>query len=351
MVSEKELLIIIFVLPVTWLLSFLVCLWLRGRAARFGLLDLPNQRSLHDRPTPKGGGIGIACGLAAAFAVVDRLGLHLDGKILATLTGALAMGLLGFFSDRRNLSPLVRFTAQALIALVVLFLVGYPRALNIIFQFQIGLFGLLFGLIWLTAITNFYNFMDGIDGLAGMQAIVAGTAVAAFGFLLGSADLIPAGLLLAAAVAGFVVLNLAKNKIFMGDCGSYLCGFYLAAMGLSDVRLLVPVALVLSVFVFDTVVTLFLRARRAAPWYQAHHEHFYQRAVRLGYSHKQVTFCLTAVFLALALAAVGYLIFPPLVKGGILIAVILCLSALAKWIVLKEHAKNPVVPAGHNAGR
>ncbi len=330
---------LIFMVILAGIISFITSLWLIKRTNRLGLLDIPNIRSSHGKPTPKGGGVSILLGMLVALG-----GCYLTGMIkpdirYAVIIAALAaIALIGFYSDRFNISVITRVFLQTLIAGVMVWLIGGPAYTLAIagYQFTVGQIGIVFAVIWLFGITNFYNFMDGIDGLAAMQGIIAGIAIAIFGIILGDKSLVPMGLVLSGASAGFLILNFPPAKIFMGDTGSYLIGFYIASFVLFNGRLLIPIALVLGVFIFDPVATLVRRIIKREPLYQAHRSHFYQRAVKLGYSHLQVTAACSAIFLLLMAMACFYLQSSVLIQIAILIVALSGLTSLALWVVLRE---------------
>lgn len=244
------------------------------------ILDQPNHRSSHTRPTPRGGGLGIvaACTLGIAAAT-------LSGWLSPQLAGALACGLpialTGYIDDRVSLSARVRLLVQALCALAALSLLTPLPPLT--------LFGwllpsaLTFGLYFLATIwlTNLFNFMDGIDGIAAGQAIAAGLV---WYVLLGPAAALPM-LVLGVAAAGFLVYNRPPARIFMGDVGSAFCGFYIMvatlAMGLQS-ELPWPPAWFLPVapFILDATITLITRILRGERASQAHRSHGYQILAR-----------------------------------------------------------------------
>ena len=333
---------LIFIVILSGIISFLTSLWLIERTDRLGLVDIPNIRSSHNKPTPKGGGVGIVLGMLIALAGCYLAGkIKADIKYLIIIGGFLAVALVGFYNDCFNSSVLSRIILQTFIASIMVWFIGSPVVLEIGGStFNVGYFGIIFAVIWLVGITNFYNFMDGINGLAAMQGVIAGIGIAVFGVILKDNSLIPIGLLLSGATAGFLMLNFPRTKIFMGDAGSYALGLYIASFALVNKRLLVPIALILGVFIFDTVVTLIRRIIKGECWYQAHRTHFYQRAVKLGYSHLQVTSVLSVVSFLLTVMACIYLQALPLVKISIIIVAVLGLFSLALWIILKEGKYN-----------
>ncbi len=322
------------------LISFFALGCLIKKSSKLGLIDIPNARSSHNKPTPKGGGLGMVLGVFAAIAAGFLINL-IDSRIeyLLLISSFLAMAVLGFYSDRFNIPAFIRLILQVVIAAIIVYsMKNSLSSFEILgYRVTIGHLGVFLGIVWLVGITNFYNFMDGIDGLAAMQGIISGIAIAVFGIILGRQEVTFLGLILFGAVSGYLFFNITRAKIFMGDVGSYFLGFYIASIGLIDNRLLVPVALLLGVFIFDTVVTLITRIIRKEIWYEAHRSHFYQRAVSLEYSHVRVTFAISLITVLLAVIACAYLLEQSSSIRILLIAVtitVLVISAL--FVIYKE---------------
>ncbi|WP_337996555.1 glycosyltransferase family 4 protein [Oleispirillum naphthae] len=273
--------------------------WLRARR----ILDMPNARSSHAVPTPRGGGLAVTPlvlgGLAVWFS--SHGGSAADWAMLA---GALLLAAVSWIDDRRTLTPLPRFAAQIVAAAAVLALMPKSAILG-------GLLPswaekLVLGLAWVWFV-NLFNFMDGIDGITGVEtiAIALGLFVAAPGVLAGGPLAIVAGTTL-----GFLVWNWHPAKIFMGDVGSIPLGFVLGYLLLSMTALHPAgwaVALILpAVYWADATVTLARRAFAGKPVWRAHREHFYQRATQGGWSHARVSALIAfadIVLIALARAA------------------------------------------------
>ncbi|NBI47550.1 MraY family glycosyltransferase [Burkholderia sp. ISTR5] len=236
--------------------------------------DIPNARSLHERPTPRVGGWGIVpVGVAALLWLASPMWL------IALMAAGLA--LMSQIDDRRGLPARVRFGGHA-VAVIVLLAV-YPAAVP-----WWALAGLGFLMLWLI---NLYNFMDGADGLAGGMALFGfgAYAVAALTGAAPSHDLAIAGAAIAGAALGFLLLNFHPARLFLGDAGSIPLGFLAGAFGYWGCREQVwPIwfpALVFSPFIADASVTLLRRLLRGEKFWQAHREHYYQRVIRSGVSH------------------------------------------------------------------
>jgi Fuc2NAc and GlcNAc transferase len=292
-----------------WLLTAAV----RRFALAHAVLDVPNQRSAHRVPTPRGGGLAIAA-VSLGGTIAAGIGGLVPGRVaLALVGGGALVAVVGWLDDRRGLSVAARATAHAAAAAwAVACLRGLPVLDVGAGSLSLGPLGALAALIGIVWGINLYNFMDGIDGLAGGEAVLVGAAGGGLLLLDGAAGLAFVSFLLAAASAGFLVWNWSPARLFMGDVGSGLLGYLFAVLALASERSGAVPALVwvllLGVFVFDATVTLLRRAVRGERWYAAHASHAYQRAVRAGRTHARVTTAvlgLGLVLAALATLAVG----------------------------------------------
>lgn len=261
-------------------------------AERFAMriVDVPNERSLHEVPTPRTGGVGLLLAAAAAWALIS------DWELTPLLIIAAALAALSLVDDIKSLPVSVRFVGQSIAALI--FLIVYASAHWLLLPF------LLLAIVWMT---NLYNFMDGSDGLAGgMTAIGFGTyAIAAS--LVGAGDLALLSACVSAAAAGFLIWNFPPARIFMGDSGSIPLGFLAAALGIVGwQRGIWPwwfPALVFSPFIVDATVTLIARFLRGEKLHEAHKMHYYQRLNRMGLGHRGTALCEYVLMLTLAASA------------------------------------------------
>ena len=245
------------------------------------ILDRPNERSSHQVPTPRGGGIAVIGSTLLAWAVFARTESMPSG-VFGIVLGAVLLAAVSWFDDLRGLSPVVRLLAQA--AAVAIGIVVLPEPRDLFYLAAIGL-------VWIWWI-NLFNFMDGIDGLAGTEAAAIGASLLLFAGVGAGAD--PALRTLAAVVTGaaigFLVWNWSPARIFLGDIGSvplgYVLGFLLldlAARGRWTIAVILPLY-----FLADATITLVRRLLRGERVWQAHREHFYQHAVRRGLGHAAV---------------------------------------------------------------
>jgi UDP-N-acetylmuramyl pentapeptide phosphotransferase/UDP-N-acetylglucosamine-1-phosphate transferase len=256
---------------------------------------VPNDRSLHARPTPRVGGWGVSpvAGIAIAAAAPG---------LWPIATAALSLALVSQIDDRRGLPARVRFATH--VAAVAALLAVYGSALPI---WALALFAV--ALVWLV---NLYNFMDGADGLAGGMALFGfgGYTIAAIIGEHASFQLALACASVAGAAAGFLVFNFHPARVFLGDAGSIPLGFLAGALGfwgwLAGVWPIWFPAQAFAPFIVDASVTLARRLARGERFWQAHREHYYQRMVRSGLGHRRTALCWYAVMGAgIMLAIIG----------------------------------------------
>lgn len=308
---------------------------LTGQIRRFALanaiLDMPNARSSHAIPTPRGGGVAIVLLVLGGTLLASAVGV-LDGDVAAAFIGGGGLvALIGWLDDRRGVHAAVRAVVHCAAAGWAVYLVGglpsYFTGTGAVHLGPVGGLLAVLGIVWAT---NLYNFMDGIDGIAGGQAMCAGVIGGALLLLSGSAGLAAVAFLVAAASAGFLVWNWAPAKIFMGDVGSGFLGFSFGTLAVASendggVPLLVWV-LLLGVFVVDATVTLLRRTLAGEVPYAAHRDHAYQRAVRSGMSHARVSGWVVVFNLGLGVVSVfGWLrpaLLLPLFAGALLLLLV-----------------------------
>jgi Fuc2NAc and GlcNAc transferase len=290
-----------------FLASALVTAFVRSYLLRRKVLDIPNARSSHSVPRPRGGGVSIV--LAFLLAVLwlvhagSLAGSPGRGLSRALIGGGLAVALAGFLDDHFHLPAQVRLLthfAAAGWALWQLNGMGPLQLGSIVWDW--GWLGQVLALVGLVWMINLYNFMDGIDGIAGVEALCVG----GFGALLlawgGLAGLSSVAMALAAATTGFLLWNWPPAKIFMGDAGSGFLGFVFGVLVISSAKdrpsLLWPWLILLAVFIVDSITTLVRRAIAGKRWYEAHRSHAYQHAAQRHGSHLKVTLAVAAINVA-----------------------------------------------------
>jgi Fuc2NAc and GlcNAc transferase len=285
-----------------------VCVWLvRRQALRIGLIDEPNQRSSHRKPTPNGGGIGIVLGAGSGLAVASLLGGTLPGGAWTVFAAATAVAVVGLVDDFVRLPPVIRFLTQASAAAVVVRILGPFEALPLPAPLNLDLPAAVLGwglaLLWITALTNFFNFMDGMDGLAGGQAAASCLGVLVAGWSSDASVLVACA---GAASLGFLIHNWSPARVFMGDVGSVFLGFLIASLPfLAPMErrgdAVVAIAVGLALFLLDPLETLLRRAVAGKRLIGAHREHAYQQFLNPGDAAGTVAGALVVAGLGLGL--------------------------------------------------
>lgn len=293
----------VLVSAVTAFMAWGIVWAVRWYSSRGTLIDIPNERSSHTRPTPRGGGLGIVMAtLIGILFVVEP-----TPAVWAYITAGALIALVSWIDDVRSLSNRIRFGVHLLGAILVIMGGGWVEQvqLPLVGMITIGWVGIPLTILWLVGMTNIYNFMDGIDGIAGSQAVVAGGGWFLFGSLTNQPFVAWLGLLVAASSAGFLFHNWQPAGIFMGDVGSAFLGFTFGWMGIiatqSDPTLALPAVLLVWTFLFDAGYTIIRRLQRGENIFTAHRTHLYQRMVIAGQSHARITF----LYALLALIGVG----------------------------------------------
>ena len=300
----ERLVFIVAAAILSWLLASRVRLYALDR-----LLDIPNERSSHSSPTPRGGGLAIAFTVLGGI-ILAAMWHWIEWELALALVGGGAMiAVVGWIDDHRDVPALVRFAVQFLSAGWAMYWLGGLSALSVgSTRLLLGPVGTVLGVVGIVWAINLYNFVDGIDGLAAGEAITTGVIGGLILMVMGHEGLAMVSLLIAAASAGFLPLNWAPAKLFMGDVGSGMLGYLFAVLAIASenagaIPLLIWV-LLLGAFVFDATVTLCRRIAHGERWYHAHHSHAYQRMVQAGRSHAQVSSMILLINMILALLAI-----------------------------------------------
>ena len=282
------------------LFSILATGMLRQYSIRHSLLDIPNERSSHSTPTPRGGGLAIVLPVLTCTVLLYYLGLLPVSIVVAFVGGGILVSLTGWLDDHYDIPEIWKAICYVTAATWAVYWLDGMAALKIgdaviTLNFAGGILAIL-ACAWLI---NLYNFMDGTDALAALQAICTG---AFSGFLLmtmGRQDLAIICFVITTASIGFLYWNWPPAKIFMGDVGSCFIGFSFGVLAISGEKGGVLPALVwfilLSVFICDATLTLFLRILKKEKWYSAHRSHAYQRLVQMGASHAHLAVCVLLI--------------------------------------------------------
>lgn len=288
----------------------------RRWSLRRNLLDVPNERSSHAEPVPRGGGLLIV--IISLFVYTIHTIFVSKNFAWSYFAGASAIAFVSWLDDLYDIRSIWRFLTHSMAAALLIFTLGYFQTIYVPFikTADLGKWGAVLTFFWIVWLTNAYNFMDGIDGIAGMQAITAGVGWLIVGKVLDYQSAGFYGGALAFSGLGFLMHNWQPAKIFMGDVGSAFLGYGFAAMPLlaksenGSANALLPLiaAGLVFPFIFDTLYTFLRRLLSREEVWRAHRSHIYQRLVIRGFSHRFVTILYSFVSMVFTIAIVFWLI-------------------------------------------
>jgi Fuc2NAc and GlcNAc transferase len=272
------------------------------KSHRFSKMDIPNERSSHITPTPRGGGIAFVATSLIGFLLLI-LNNALNGtELLALCCAGAIVAIAGHLDDRQKISgATLRLMFHALSAIILIVGIGFPSQISLFDQtVNTGVIGSILGVLYLVWLLNLFNFMDGTDGIAASEAIFVCVAGAILNFhVLSDINFSAAAIILASCTFGFLLYNWSPAKIFMGDVGSGYLGIAIGGLSLMATKqqheLLWVWIILLAVFVSDATITLIRRLLRKQKPHVAHRSHAYQHlAIRFN-SHAKVSLLLLAV--------------------------------------------------------
>ncbi|MBC3236653.1 MraY family glycosyltransferase [Pseudomonas lurida] len=273
---------------------------LRRYALAQSLMDIPNGRSSHSVPTPRGGGLAIVLTYLAALGFMASAGLISGIATWPVLGSGALIALVGFLDDHGHIAARWRLLAHfCAAAWALLWIGGLPTLPLAGYEVSLGWLGHLLAAMYLVWVLNLYNFMDGIDGIASIEAVCVCLGASLVYWLTGHNELILAPILLASAVLGFLYWNFPPARIFMGDAGSGFLGIVIGVLSLQAAwvagELLWVWLILLGVFIVDATFTLGRRLLRGDKVYEAHRSHAYQYASRKAGRHMPVTLGVMAI--------------------------------------------------------
>ncbi|MFD1847679.1 glycosyltransferase family 4 protein [Arthrobacter flavus] len=297
------------VVGATLVLSAVLPFVLKPLLVKLGVLDIPNERSSHTTVVIRGVGITVAVAIAAGLVLALVTGLvAVDRSLILIILGMLsAAALLGWVEDYRGISIQVRAALQLAI--------GALGTAALAWTIGQSFWWVPVGALAVAAYINAANFMDGINGISGMHGVAVGAFYAIAGMLSDQLWLVVAGLVVAAAFAGFLPWNLGRGFVFLGDVGSYLLGASIAAIAVTGLLAGVYLEYLFSpvlIYLADTFTTFLRRVRAGDRWYASHREHVYQRLTDVGLTHVQAALVVTGASVLTGAAGFVAATAPPL---------------------------------------
>lgn len=273
-----------------------------ANSLRLSTLDVPNERSSHLTPTPRGGGIAFVTASLIGFLLLllnDSLD-HAD--LLAICCAGVIVAIAGYLDDRQKISGAkIRLVFHAVGAVVLVAVIGFPSQISVFDRtISTGIIGSVLCAVYLVWLLNLFNFMDGTDGIAASEAIFVCVSGAFLNYhVFPDINLSIGAIILATSTFGFLLFNWSPARIFMGDVGSGYLGIVIGGLSLIAAKqrpdLLWVWIILLAVFISDATATLIHRLTRKQKPHVAHRSHAYQHlAIRFN-SHAKVSLIVLAI--------------------------------------------------------
>ena len=285
---------------IAFLVSFLGIYLLKKYALQLNLVAIPNERSLHNKVIPRGGGVIIAIIFLAFNLVFYISGQMKTAEFLALFGGGLIMSVTGFLDDILELKASIRFLIQFLAVGWGLYWVGGITSIAF-FEGLSGLYVIANGIavVVLVWFINAFNFMDGFDGMATSGATFFSLSVGGYFLWQGIEPYGSLLIILAACSLAFLYFNWPPAKMFLGDSGSTFFGYFFGVILIITVKnsslSIWTWLIILAYFITDTTTTTFLRLCLVKRWYHPHRSHAYQNLARVLDNHKFVTSLITGI--------------------------------------------------------
>lgn len=290
----------IFVL--TTVISYIITPVIKNIAIKLKYIDHPKINKVHAHPTALLGGVAIYLSFIAGL--ITTIGFTLDIKLVSIITGATFLLIVGLVDDRMGMMPEVKLLGQFLAAMIVI-----KSGVRVDFLHNYYL-DTLFTYFWIVGITNAFNLLDNMNGLSAGIAVIASVF---FGIVMCTSNQIDVAIIafaLAGAGLGFLRHNFPKASIFMGDTGSLVLGFVLAAlavMGSWSTRFLttslaMPI-LILAYPIFDTMLVTVMRSIEGRSVFQGGRDHSSHRIALLGFRKRRTVIAIYGICVVLGLSA------------------------------------------------
>ena len=289
----------------------------RSRRGTAEKSDADLFRKAEQQPVSRLGGVALILGfLAGAVAIKMLVGKSTDPASIhwTFIVANLLMFLVGFADDLRRLSAPVKLALQLLVALLTYHMGIRIDVLTVPFSngyFELGAYSLPVTVFWLILIPNVLNLVDGMDGLAGGIGLFLCLTIGGLALIAGHSEVVALSAVMCGAISGFLIFNLPPAKIYLGDGGSHLIGFYIASSSLlaasksSVAAALVVVLLALAFPILDTAVSVVRRVLTGVPFWKPDAGHLHHRLMRLGLSKQSILLVLYGAFFTICLTALG----------------------------------------------
>lgn len=269
------------------LLTFFISLFftysITKLSSRMGMIDIPNERSSHIKPIPRGAGVGI---FLAYLTVLILFHIPFINEYKGFILGSVLVFLTGVYDDNRGVEPKVKFIAIIAATLLIFFIDGLKiDTLGNWFGHEISLpvwIALPVTLVAVVGFTNAMNLIDGLDGLSGSVAIVIFSAFYYIGLANHDVFITTVSILFISAIVAFLFFNWHPAKIFMGDSGSLILGFTIAVIAIKSIAYIsiTSVLFLTAIPIIDTITVMVRRLQRGLSPFNPDKTHLHHKVLR-----------------------------------------------------------------------
>lgn len=311
---------------VTLVSTYLLVYPVKKIAIRYRFLDIPNERKIHTKVTPRLGGLAIALGVTVGLLYFRPS----DPSLPSVIFGGLIIIGIGMLDDRLQLRPIVKLFGQFVATTFVISggLIIEKVTIPIFGLIELNSFSVIITMLWIVGITNAINLIDGLDGLASGVVTISLISILVMAITDEQQLVIVLTLVLIASNIGFLFHNFYPAKIYMGDTGSMFLGYSIAIismMGLfKNVAILsfvIPIV-VLAVPIFDTLFAILRRMANGKGIMKPDKKHIHYQLLSAGFSHRQTVLIIYFFSAVFGLIAILY------TKASLLLAIILSIILL-----------------------
>ena len=269
-------------LSFTFISSLLFTLGLIKLAPKMGMIDIPNSRSSHSKPTPRGGGIAITISIFIGLSFYNPEILFANRFMFLSL---LLVTAIGVFDDIMRTKPIIKFFVIGLASTFAYFCGFAVDSLGVWLGYSVplGFIALPFTVFAIVGFTNSINLVDGLDGLATLISIVILSSLAFVGYKFDDEFILVLSLILISSLVGFLLYNRVPAKIFQGDAGALTIGFLISIIAIRSIEYVNPVAILLIAFVpiLDTIVVMIRRIINGKSPFKPDKTHLHHQIVRM----------------------------------------------------------------------
>ncbi len=267
----------------TFLISLLFTYTITKISSKMGMIDIPNERSSHIKPIPRGAGVAI---FLSCLIILTIFHTSFIAEFKGFILGALVVFFIGVYDDNRGVKPKTKFVAITIAAILVFFMDDMKiDTLGVWFGYEISLplfISLIITIIAVVGFTNAMNLIDGLDGLSGSVAIVIFGAFYYIGLVYQDTFIMTVSILMIAAIAAFLLFNWHPARIFMGDSGSLILGFTIAIVAIKSIDYIsiTSVLFLTAIPIIDTLTVMVRRMQRSLSPFNPDKTHLHHKVLR-----------------------------------------------------------------------